>query len=71
VPDGETMDSFLRKRTEEGVLRRFGPKNDPALMERAQKQVEHELALIAKLGFAGHIFSHVLRRNVAKTAYYY
>src|SRR5438309_321307 len=54
VPNGETMDSFLRKRTEEGVLRRYGPKNDPALMQRAKKQVDHELALIAKLGFAGY-----------------
>ena len=26
VPDGETMDSFLRKRVEEGVMRRYGPK---------------------------------------------
>jgi error-prone DNA polymerase len=54
VPDGETMDSFLRKRTEEGIQQRYGPKNNPALMERAKKQVEHELALIAKLGFAGY-----------------
>ena len=28
VPDGETMDSFLRKRVEEGVMRRYGPKRD-------------------------------------------
>jgi error-prone DNA polymerase len=48
------MDSFLRKRVAEGVQRRYGPKNDRALMERAKKQVEHELALIAKLGFAGY-----------------
>ncbi len=54
VPDGETMDSFLRKRVIEGVQRRYGPKNDRALLERASKQVEHELALIAKLGFAGY-----------------
>ncbi len=54
VPDGESMDSFLRKRTGEGVLRRYGPKNDPALLARARKQVDHELALIAKLGFAGY-----------------
>ncbi len=27
VPDGETMDSFLRKRVDEGVLRRYGRKN--------------------------------------------
>jgi error-prone DNA polymerase len=54
VPNGETMDSFLRKRTEEGVRRRYGPKNDSGLLERAKRQVEHELALIAKLGFAGY-----------------
>ncbi len=54
VPDGETMDSFLRKRVAEGVQRRYVPKNNPALLERAKKQVEHELALIAKLGFAGY-----------------
>ncbi len=54
VPEGETMDSFLRKRVAEGVERRYGPKNDRGLMERAKKQVEHELTLIAKLGFAGY-----------------
>lgn len=54
VPDGDTMDSFLRKRVEEGVQRRYGPKNDRDLMERAKKQVEKELVLIAKLGFAGY-----------------
>ncbi|MGI8771289.1 MAG: DNA polymerase III subunit alpha [Acidobacteriaceae bacterium] len=54
VPDGETMDSFLRKRVVEGVQRRYGPKNDRDLLERAKQQVEHELALIAKLGFAGY-----------------
>ena len=54
VPDGDTMDSFLRKRVAEGVERRYGPKNDPNLLKRAKKQVDHELALIAKLGFAGY-----------------
>jgi error-prone DNA polymerase len=54
VPDGETMDSFLRKRVEEGVARRYGPKRDCGLLERAKKQIEHELALIEKLGFAGY-----------------
>jgi error-prone DNA polymerase len=54
VPDNDTMDSFLRKRVEEGVARRYGPKRNPELLERAKKQVEHELALIAKLGFAGY-----------------
>ena len=54
VPDGESMDSFLRKRVEEGVMRRYGAKDDPDLLERARKQVNHELALIAQLGFAGY-----------------
>lgn len=54
VPDGETMDSFLRKRVAEGVMRRYGPKNDRGLLERAKKQVEYELALIAQLGFSGY-----------------
>jgi error-prone DNA polymerase len=54
VPDSDTMDTFLRKRTEEGLLRRYGAKNDPALLARARKQIDHELALIAKLGFAGY-----------------
>jgi error-prone DNA polymerase len=54
VPDGETMDSFLRKRVDQGVMRRYGPKRNAALLERAKKQVDHELKLIAKLGFAGY-----------------
>jgi error-prone DNA polymerase len=54
VPTGETMDSFLQKRVSEGVQRRYGPKNNPDLLERAKTQVERELALIAKLGFAGY-----------------
>src|ERR1035437_5494732 len=54
VPEGETVDSFLRGRVAEGVMRRYGPKNDRGLLERAKKQVEHELDLIARLDFAGY-----------------
>jgi error-prone DNA polymerase len=54
VPEGETMDSFLRKRVAEGVEKRYGPKRDRGLMERAKKQVLHELELIARLGFEGY-----------------
>jgi error-prone DNA polymerase len=54
VPDGETMDSFLRKRTEEGVRSRYQPKNDPALFARALKQADRELKLIQQLGLAGY-----------------
>ena len=54
VPEGETMDSFLAKRVSEGVIKRYGPKRDAGLLERARKQVAHELKLIEKLGFAGY-----------------
>jgi error-prone DNA polymerase len=54
VPDGETMDSFLRKRAEEGVRSRYLPKKDAALFARAQKQAERELRLIEQLGLAGY-----------------
>src|ERR1700677_4577815 len=54
VPDGETMDSFLRQRVAEGVLKRYGAKRNRKLLEKVEKQVEHELALIQKLGFAGY-----------------
>jgi error-prone DNA polymerase len=54
VPDGETMDSFLRKRTEEGFGNRYGAKRNEELFERAQKQVQRELALIEKLKLAGY-----------------
>src|SRR5271163_4570376 len=54
VPDGQTMDSFLRKRTEEGVRSRYLPKKDPALFARAQKQAGRELRLIEQLGLAGY-----------------
>jgi error-prone DNA polymerase len=50
VPEGETMDSFLCKRTFEGVARRYGAKSSAKLRTKAGKQVDKELALIAKLG---------------------
>jgi error-prone DNA polymerase len=53
VPDGESMDSFLCKRVAEGVARRYGLKACD-LIARAKKQIEHELTLIVKLGFAGY-----------------
>jgi error-prone DNA polymerase len=49
VPEGESEASFLRKRTEEGARLRYGN-----YYEHARPQIERELALIEKLGFAGH-----------------
>ena len=54
VPDDETMDSFLAKHVEEGVLKRYGSPAKRSLLDKARAQVAHELALIAKLGFAGY-----------------
>ncbi len=54
VPEGETMASFLRKRVDEGVRRRYGAHHNKALLAKAYKQVERELALIEKLGFEGY-----------------
>jgi error-prone DNA polymerase len=54
VPDGETMDSFLEKRVEEGVRKRYGSGAKRSLLDKARAQVRHELKLIAKLGFAGY-----------------
>jgi error-prone DNA polymerase len=54
VPEGETMDSFLRKRTEEGFQNRYALKRDEGLFDRAKRQVQRELALIEKLRLAGY-----------------
>ena len=54
VPEGATMDSFLRERTAEGVTKRYAAKRNPQLLAKVKKQVVHELALIEKLGFAGY-----------------
>ena len=54
VPDCESMDSFLRKRVEEGVIRRYRVKSNSDLMKKVKKQVNQELTLIEQLGFAGY-----------------
>ncbi|MEK6336336.1 MAG: error-prone DNA polymerase [Acidobacteriota bacterium] len=53
VPDGETMTSFLRKRTYEGARRRYTGNGSPTFA-RAEKQIEHELLLIEKLKLEGY-----------------
>jgi error-prone DNA polymerase len=49
VPEGETMNSFLRQRTDEGARRRYIPYH-----EKAQRQIERELAMIEKLKLPGY-----------------
>jgi len=53
VPPGETMNSFLRKRVEEGAMNRYHSKSVD-LRRRARRQIDHELALIEKLDLAGY-----------------
>src|SRR5690625_1838760 len=50
VPEGHSMESFLREQTFKGARRRYGKK----LSARVKAQLEHELALIGKLGFSGY-----------------
>ncbi len=65
VPEGETMMSFLRQRTDEGARWRYGislsgervPQSgfhNRDLQQRARRQIERELHLIEKLDLAGY-----------------
>ncbi|HLH44676.1 MAG TPA: error-prone DNA polymerase [Bryobacteraceae bacterium] len=49
VPAGETMDSFLRAQTLAGARNRYGARH-----EKAYRQIERELSLIAKLKLSGY-----------------
>ncbi len=53
LPEGESMDSFLRDRTWDGFRERYGRK-DKDTQFRARRQIEKELTLIAKLKLAGY-----------------
>ena len=54
VPEGETMNSFLRERTMEGARDRYLRPGQSELWQRAQRQIERELALIERLKLAGY-----------------
>jgi error-prone DNA polymerase len=49
VPDGRSQMQFLRERTREGMLTRYGADH-----ERARKQIAHELDVIEKLDLPGY-----------------
>ncbi|MGA8150691.1 MAG: error-prone DNA polymerase [Terriglobales bacterium] len=53
VPEGESMNSFLRQRAWEGFQQRYGRAAD-RLKDRARIQIERELKLIEKLALAGY-----------------
>ena len=52
VPSGESQDSFLRKMTLFGAQQRYG-----SVVGEGRRQIERELALIAKLGFSGYFLT--------------
>ena len=54
VPSGETMTSFLRKRTEEGARQRYTGHNGRPAYQSARTQIERELQLIEKLKLEGY-----------------
>jgi error-prone DNA polymerase len=49
VPNGASEMQFLRERTRDGLLRRYGPDD-----EKARRQMDRELALIEKFELAGY-----------------
>jgi DNA polymerase III alpha subunit len=48
LPEGHTDDSFLAAQVLEGAIERWG-----GIDEKQQRQIEHELRVIEKLGFSG------------------
>jgi DNA-directed DNA polymerase III (polc) len=54
VPPGETMTSFLRRRTEEGARGRYTGERGAPSYEQARPQLERELTLIEKLKLEGY-----------------
>ncbi|CDF83940.1 Error-prone DNA polymerase [Pseudomonas knackmussii B13] len=53
VPEGHTPSSWLREKTEEGLRRRW-PEGEGA---KVRQQIEHELALIAELGYDSYFLT--------------
>lgn len=51
VPDGHTEDTWLRELTMAGARRRYGT---PGERPDAYRQIEHELGIVAQLGFPGY-----------------
>jgi error-prone DNA polymerase len=52
VPPGHDEMSYLRELSYQGAAQRYGPRGEGA--EKAYRQIEHELGIIAELGFPGY-----------------
>jgi error-prone DNA polymerase len=53
VPEGHTEMTWLRELTEQGARRRYGPRSAPS-HPRAYAQIDYELDMVERLGFAGY-----------------
>ncbi|MER3418586.1 MAG: DNA polymerase III subunit alpha, partial [Chloroflexota bacterium] len=49
VPDGETVDSWLRKECEKGLVERYG-----AVTPELRARLDYELSVICSMGYAGY-----------------
>jgi DNA polymerase-3 subunit alpha len=49
VPDGETVETWLHKECEAGLVRRYG-----AITPELQKRLDYELGVILSMGYAGY-----------------
>ncbi len=63
VPDGHTLDSYLRERCLEGIKWRYGNVNDDVL-----KRLDYELGVISQMGFSAYFlivwdFIHYARQQ--------
>ena len=56
VPPGHDEDSWLRHLVEEGATRRYGPRGAERVAG-AWERLEHELSVIAMLGYAGYFLT--------------
>lgn len=51
VPEGETLESYLALKAQEGLAKRFGGREIP---QEYIKRMEYELGIIKQMGFAGY-----------------
>ena len=49
MPEGHTVETWLRKECEEGLVRRYG-----AITPELQKRLDYELGVIISMGYAGY-----------------
>ncbi len=64
VPENHTLETYLQERAREGLRKRYGPAPGDAIEAR----LNHELAVIEKMGFAGYFlvvwdFIHFARQH--------